>query len=248
MENHNVQAETSQGSNRPRLLLVEDDANLGSLLCEYLGVKGFDVTLCTDGLQGEEEFQRSHFDLCILDVMLPKQDGFTLAEHIRAVNTAVPILFLTAKSLPEDRLQGFALGADDYVAKPFSVDELMMRIKAILRRSQAQSIPSDSQRFTIGDYSFDVERRLLSRNGESRTLTHKETELLRMLARSVGSTVTRSVVLREVWGDDNYFNGRSMDVFVTRLRKYLKDDPRISITNVHGQGFKLQVLEPQSSQ
>lgn len=238
----NVHADSTNEVSRPRLLLVEDDANLGSLLCEYLGVKGFDVTLCTDGLQGEEEFKQSSYDLCILDVMLPKQDGFTLAEHIRAMNATVPMLFLTAKSLPEDRLQGFALGADDYVAKPFSVDELMMRIKAILRRSQPMGAQSDGKRFVIGDYSFDAERRVLSRNGESRTLTHKETELLRMLARSVGNTVNRGDALREVWGDDNYFNGRSMDVFVTRLRKYLKDDARVNITNVHGQGFKLQVL------
>ena len=226
-----------------RLLLVEDDANLGAVLSEFLQLKGYDVTLCTDGEQGESAFVSSRFDLCILDVMLPKQDGFTLAQHIRSRDTKVPILFLTAKSLPEDRLQGFEMGADDYVTKPFSIDELMMRIKAILRRTHVHGTTNDGKRFTIGEYSFDAERRLLVRHDESRTLTHKESELLRILARSAGEVVRRSDALKEVWGDDNYFNGRSMDVFVTRLRKYLKDDPRITIVNVHGLGFKLQILE-----
>ncbi|MFM7773284.1 MAG: response regulator transcription factor [Candidatus Kapaibacterium sp.] len=225
-----------------RLLLVEDDANLGAVLSEFLQLKGYDVTLCTDGEKGESAFLASRFDLCILDVMLPKQDGFSLARRIRARDPHVPILFLTAKSLPEDRLQGFETGADDYVSKPFSVDELMMRIKAILRRTHVPATPSDAKRFTIGDYVFDAERRTLTRHEETRALTHKESELLRILARSAGDVVRRTDALKEIWGDDNYFNGRSMDVFVTRLRKYLKDDPDITIVNVHGTGFKLQVL------
>jgi DNA-binding response OmpR family regulator len=227
-----------------RLLLVEDDANLGSVLSEFLQLKGYHITLCTDGEQGEKAFKPGLFDLCVLDVMLPKQDGFTLAERIRAMDAKVPILFLTAKSLPEDRLQGFEAGADDYVTKPFSIDELMMRIKAILRRTQsAQPLQPQAKRFTIGNYSFDAERRMLTQGADSRTLTHKESELLRILARSVGEVVRRSDALKEVWGDDNYFNGRSMDVFVTRLRKYLKDDARITIVNVHGLGFKLQIFD-----
>lgn len=229
-----------------RLLLVEDDPNLGAVLSEFLRLKGYDVTLCTDGENAEEVFFATRFDLCVLDVMLPKQDGFTLAKHIRAVNAEVPIIFLTAKSLPEDRLQGFETGADDYVSKPFSVDELMMRIKAILRRTKSPGSSIDSKRFTIGEYNFDAERRVLSHANQTRTLTHKESELLRILARATGDVVRRSDALKEVWGDDNYFNGRSMDVFVTRLRKYLKDDPRITIVNVHGLGFKLQVLNETS--
>jgi len=227
----------------PRILLVEDDSNLGSVLTEYLELKGYDVTHCIDGEAGENAFVTKKFDLCILDVMLPKQDGFTLAKIIRKSDTEVPIIFLTAKSMKEDRLEGFSIGADDYVTKPFSIEELMMRVKAILKRTQNPiHQPKDIALFHVGEYEFDSEQRLLKYLNESRQLTHKESELLKLLCTNTGLIVKRSDALKKIWGDDNYFNGRSMDVFVTRLRKYLKHDGNVQIINVHGMGFKLTVL------
>ena len=226
----------------PRILLVEDDSNLGSILSEYLELKGYDVTHCMDGESGEKTFGTKKFDLCILDVMLPKQDGFTLAKHIREGNTEVPIIFLTAKSMKEDRLEGFSIGADDYVTKPFSIEELMMRVKAILKRTQnGYHHIREQAKYHVGGYVFDAEQRLLTYAKETRNLTHKESELLKTLCASTGLVVRRSDALKQVWGDDNYFNGRSMDVFVTRLRKYLKSDANVQIVNVHGMGFKLTV-------
>ncbi len=225
------------------ILLVEDDSNLGSVLSEYLEIKGFDITHCTDGEAGEKTFDSKKFDLCILDVMLPKKDGFSLAKHIREKNSDVPIIFLTAKSMKEDRLEGFNIGADDYVTKPFSIEELMMRVKAVLKRTQnVQPAAKEQARYHVGDYIFDAEQRVLSYANESRNLTHKESELLKTLCASTGMVVRRSDALKKIWGDDNYFNGRSMDVFVTRLRKYLKSDANVQIVNVHGMGFKLTVL------
>lgn len=226
-----------------RILLVEDDSNLGSVLSEYLELKGYDVTHCADGEAGQNAYDTKKFDLCILDVMLPKQDGFSLAKHIRSSNDEVPIIFLTAKSMKEDRLEGFAIGGDDYVTKPFSIEELMMRVKAILKRSQNGTVSAKEQAtYQVGEYNFDAEQRMLLYKGESRQLTHKESELLKMLCASAGMVVRRSDALKKIWGDDNYFNGRSMDVFVTRLRKYLKNDSNVQIINVHGMGFKLTVL------
>ncbi len=225
------------------ILLVEDDSNLGSLLSEYLEIKGYDVTHCPDGEVGKQTFGSKNYDLCILDVMLPKVDGFSLAKYIRERNVDVPIIFLTAKSMKEDRLEGFSLGADDYVTKPFSVEELLMRVKAVLKRTQnAQQQAREQAKYQVGGYVFDAEQRILTYANESRNLTHKESELLKTLCASTGMVVRRSDALKKIWGDDNYFNGRSMDVFVTRLRKYLKNDSNVQIVNVHGMGFKLTVL------
>ena len=232
-----------QKSMAPSILLVEDDSNLGSVLSEYLELKGYDVTHCTDGEAGEKMFESKKFDLCILDVMLPKKDGFSVAKHIRERNVDVPIIFLTAKSMKEDRLEGFSIGADDYVTKPFSIEELMMRVKAVLKRTQnGQAQTREQAKYHVGNYIFDSEQRLLTYANETRNLTHKESELLKTLCASTGMVVKRSDALKQIWGDDNYFNGRSMDVFVTRLRKYLKSDANVQIVNVHGMGFKLTVL------
>ncbi len=232
----------------PSILLVEDDSNLGAVLSEYLELKGYDVTHCADGEIGEQTFGTKKFDLCILDVMLPKKDGFSLAKHIRERDADVPIIFLTAKSMKEDRLEGFSIGADDYVTKPFSVEELMMRVKAVLKRTQSgQQQAREQAKYHVGDYVFDAEQRLLTFADETRNLTHKESELLKTLCASTGMVVRRSDALKKIWGDDNYFNGRSMDVFVTRLRKYLKNDANVQIVNVHGMGFKLTVLGQSAS-
>ncbi|MBL7998076.1 MAG: response regulator transcription factor [Candidatus Kapabacteria bacterium] len=225
-----------------KILLVEDDANLGSVLTEYLELKGYDVTHCADGERGRTAFDEREYDLCILDVMLPVMDGFTLGRHIRSKNTEVPIIFLTAKSMKEDRLEGFEIGADDYVTKPFSIEELMMRVRAILKRTQVQPALLRGQNYHVGEYVFDSEQRTLVFGDEMRQLTHKESELLKYLCSSCGLILKRSDILKHIWGDDSYFNGRSMDVFVTRLRKYLKNDPNVQIINVHGMGFKLTVV------
>jgi DNA-binding response OmpR family regulator len=226
-----------------RILFVEDDHNLGSLLTEVLELKGYDVTHCSDGEIARDAFNSGQFDLCILDVMLPKMDGFTLGKIIRDANPKIPIIFLTAKSMKEDRIEGLTIGADDYVTKPFSFEELLLRIKAILKRTS--SAPNGFQPLpilNIGNYRFDPEQRILYLGDEGRQLTHKESELLRIMGSSIGMIVKRSDVLKEVWGDDNYFNGRSMDVFVTRLRKYLKDDPNVLLSNIHGLGYKLSIV------
>lgn len=227
---------------KQRILLVEDDENLGNILKEYLELKDFDITHCANGEAGKRAFENHSFDLCLLDVMLPKMDGFSLGKFIREKNQEIPIIFLTAKSQKEDRLEGLTIGADDYVTKPFSIEELLLRIKAILKRTHAHLVPDQFQNeYKVGLYSFDTEQRTLHFNGDDRQLTHKESELLKLLCNSQGMVVRRSDALKKIWGDDNYFNGRSMDVFVTRLRKYLKDDESVEIINVHGMGFKLLV-------
>jgi DNA-binding response OmpR family regulator len=226
------------------ILLVEDDTNLGAVLQEYLQLKDYQVELCRDGEVGWQAFQTRAFDLCILDVMMPKKDGFTLAKAIREANPHVPIIFVTAKSMQQDRIDGFRLGADDYVTKPFSVEELLLRVQAILRRSQASTATSTTQRqeiFTIGEFAFDYPNQTLIHNRETRQLTSKEAELLRILCLNMGQALRRDVALKAVWGDDTYFNGRSMDVYITKLRKYLKLDESVEIVNVHGLGYKLNV-------
>ncbi len=223
------------------ILLVEDDENLGTLLSEYLNSKGYQTTLANDGEKGLRKFLNQSFDICILDVMMPVKDGFTLAKEIREVNTEVPIVFLTAKSMKEDALEGFTIGADDYITKPFSMDVLLMRIKAILRRFNDGSTSKDRTEFEIGSYVFDSERRVLSKDGKEEKLTSKENDLLKLLAMSNGKTLERKAALMLIWGDDNYFNSRSMDVYITKLRKYLKADEDIEIINIHGKGFKLYV-------
>ncbi|GHB70073.1 response regulator transcription factor [Persicitalea jodogahamensis] len=224
----------------PNLLLVEDDPNLGELLQEYLTDKGYPTDLATDGQIGWQMFVEGSHDLCIFDVMMPRKDGFSLAKEVRMSGRDVPIVFLTAKSMKEDTIQGFRLGADDYITKPFDRDELLLRIEAILRRYQRQTMQEAEQSvFQVGSYSFDYEHQQLSRNGTTSRLTSKESELLKLFCRNLNQPVSRSYALKMIWGDDTYFNARSMDVYVTKLRKHLRDDPGIQIMNLHGEGFKL---------
>jgi DNA-binding response OmpR family regulator len=223
-----------------KILLTEDDQNLGMLLHEYLGAKQFDVDLAKDGDEGLNFFiQKGPYDLCILDVMMPKKDGFSLAKEIRMQDPNVPIIFLTAKSMKEDTIQGFKSGADDYMTKPFSMEELIMRMNAILRRVN-KTEPEKEQRFyQIGLHQFDTMTQELIHADSSVKLTTKESELLKLLCQNMNMPLSRSFALKLIWGDDSYFNARSMDVYVTKLRKHLKQDPNIKILNLHGEGFKL---------
>ncbi|MDC1188592.1 response regulator transcription factor [Flavobacteriales bacterium] len=228
-------------SNNIKILLVEDDANLGSLLQEYLIAKGYDCQLETDGDKGIKAFLKNEFDLCALDVMMPIKDGFTLAKEIRNTNKEVPIIFLTAKSLKEDKIEGFQSGADDYLTKPFSMEELLLRIKAILRRTNgASTVKQELKYFEIGSLSFDYDRRVLKgKEDPGQKLTSKEADLLKLLCENTNDVLERNVALNKIWKDDSYFNARSMDVYITKLRKYLKADPKLEIVNMHGRGFKL---------
>jgi DNA-binding response OmpR family regulator len=222
-----------------KILLVEDDPSLGFVVSDNLKQKGYDVTLCQDGESGSATFTQHTFDLCILDIMLPKKDGFAVAQGIRAVNKDVPILFLSAKSMLEDKLEGFKTGADDYITKPFSFDELLCRIDVFLRRTQQTQISEDKV-FSIGEFEFDYANLTLKKEDSRKTLTQKEAEVLRLLHLNRGRVLKREEILTQVWGDDDYFMGRSMDVFISKLRKYLKEDPAIQIVNYHGVGFKLE--------
>ncbi len=225
----------------PTILLVEDDPNLGLLVQEFLVLKGYATDRVTDGNQGLQQFMSQPYDLCIFDVMMPKKDGFTLAKEVRMANRDVPIIFLTAKSMQEDTIQGFRIGADDYITKPFSMEELLLRIQAILRRYQRVTDLPETTTYQIGSFSFDYPHQLLTQNGTPQKLTSKESELLKLLAQNLNQPVSRSFALKMVWGDDSYFNARSMDVYVTKLRKYLKADEAVQLVNVHGEGFKLIV-------
>jgi DNA-binding response OmpR family regulator len=220
-----------------KILLAEDDKNLGTVLKAYLEAKKYSTTLRVNGQEALEEYQKEKYDFLILDVMMPVKDGFTLAREIRETDSEIPILFLTAKSLQEDKMAGFNIGADDYLTKPFSMEELLVRMEAILRRTQSHKV--NKAFFNIGKFSFDVTRHILSADGVNQKLTSKEAELLKMLCSKQNETLDRSEALKEIWHDDSYFNARSMDVYVTKLRKYLKSDPSIEILNVHGVGFKL---------
>ncbi|HDR67416.1 MAG TPA: response regulator transcription factor [Bacteroidaceae bacterium] len=225
-----------------RLLLAEDDENLGSLLQEYLLAKGYDTDWVKNGERAFRHFEQFHYDLCIFDVMMPIKDGFTLASEIRIINSTIPIIFLTAKSMKEDVLEGFSLGADDYITKPFSMEELLFRIEAILRRTKG--IAGDNKHiWTIGKFKFDAKKQLLIEGTKEQKLTTKESELLRLLSNNMNQVLERNFALKAIWIDDNYFNARSMDVYITKLRKYLKTDPNIQIINVHGKGYKLVVDE-----
>ncbi|CCH02952.1 two component transcriptional regulator, winged helix family [Fibrella aestuarina BUZ 2] len=225
----------------PSILLVEDDPNLGQLTQEYLTLKGYPTDRATDGNAGLQQFMANTYDLCILDVMMPKKDGFTLAKELRMANRDVPIIFLTAKSMQDDAIQGLRLGADDYITKPFSMEELLLRIQAILRRYQRTENVPETGIYQIGTFQFDYPRQTLTRNGDGagQRLTSKESELLKLLAQNLNQPLGRSFALKMVWGDDSYFNARSMDVYITKLRKYLKDDEQVQLVNVHGEGFKL---------
>ncbi|HMC97528.1 MAG TPA: response regulator transcription factor [Flavobacteriales bacterium] len=227
---------------KPSILLVEDDQNLGFVIQDALKHKGYTVHLSRDGKEGLKRFNEHPYDLCVFDVMLPHKDGFSLAEDIRLTNSQVPIVFLTAKSQTEDRIAGFKAGGDDYITKPFSHEELVLRIEAILRRTQGRGDDArDRERFEVGQYTFDHLNLMLSHPTEERKLTKKEAEVLRLLCMHQDQVLPRELVLNMVWGDDTYFLGRSLDVFISRLRKYLKLDPNVRIANVHGVGFKLQV-------
>lgn len=227
-----------------KILLVEDDPNLGLLLQDYLQIKGnFDVVLCTDGDEGFKAFGKQSFDICILDVMMPKKDGFTLGKEIRKADPHVPIIFATAKSMMEDKASAYDLGGDDYITKPFRIEELLLRINALLKRASAvQAVQEEEpKQFQIGDYTFDYTTQLIHFNDGQQKLSTKEAELLRLLCLKKNSVLTREEALIHIWHDDNYFNGRSMDVFLSKLRKYLKEDPKVEIINVHGKGYKLVV-------
>lgn len=220
------------------ILLCEDDENLGMLLREFLMAKGFSVDLFPDGEKGYKAFLKGKYDLCVLDVMMPKKDGFTLAKEIRGVNSEIPIVFLTAKNMKEDVLEGFHLGADDYITKPFSMEELVSRISAILRRVRGKK-EKEITMFRIGQFTFDTQKQTLVIGNESKKLTTKESELLSLLCAHMNEMLERNYALKNIWVDDNYFNARSMDVYITKLRKHLKDDPAIEIINIHGKGYKL---------
>jgi two-component system, OmpR family, response regulator len=222
------------------ILLAEDDINLGHLLQTFLKSKGFDVTLAQNGKIAFEKFNTGAYQFCIFDIMMPEMDGFTLAKEIREIDKKVPILFLSAKSMKEDKLEGFAIGADDYLTKPFAMEELLARISAILRRSEPETINLDENHY-IGSIRYQPEIRLLHLKDEVKKLTTKENQLLKLLVKNQNEILDRQATLRAIWGDDNYFNGRSMDVYIAKLRKALKEDESIEIMNVHGKGFKLVV-------
>ncbi|WP_018108322.1 response regulator transcription factor [Bacteroides propionicifaciens] len=221
-----------------RILLCEDDENLGMLLREYLQAKGYSSDLYPDGEEGYKAFLKNKYDLCIFDVMMPKKDGFTLAQEIRAINAEIPIIFLTAKTLKEDILDGFKVGADDYITKPFSMEELTFRIEAILRRVRGKKNKEKSI-YQIGKFTFDTQKQLLIMGDDQTKLTTKESELLSLLCAHANEILQRDFALKTIWIDDNYFNARSMDVYITKLRKHLKPDSNVEIINIHGKGYKL---------
>ena len=225
---------------KTRILLCEDDENLGMLLREYLQAKGFEAELYPDGDQGYKAFLKGKYDLCVLDVMMPEKDGFQVAQEIRNVNSEVPIIFLSARALKEDILSGFKIGADDYISKPFSMEELVFRIEAILRRVRGKR-DKDITMFRLGKLTFDTQKQTLMNGNKSTKLTTKESELLTLLCNHANEILERNYALKTIWIDDNYFNARSMDVYITKLRKHLREDPSIEIINIHGKGYKLIV-------
>lgn len=222
-----------------KILLCEDDTNLGMVLKNYLELNDYDVVLERDGRLGLAAFQREKFDICLLDVMMPNVDGFALAEEIRDVDPDIPLFFLSAKTMKEDVVQGYRLGADDYITKPFDSEVLLLKIKAILKRNEEENRISDNIEFDLGSYHFNPKLRELSHNGQTHTLSPKENELLKMLAEHKNDLLPRERALKKIWGSDTYFNGRSMDVYIAKLRKYLKDDANIEIVNIHGNSFRL---------
>jgi two-component system, OmpR family, response regulator len=232
MKNHSVEC---------RVLLVEDDANLGLITQEALQLQGFQVTLIENGVLAWDAFADSRFDICIIDVMLPQMDGFTLAEKIRGSGSQIPIIFLTARAMKQDRIQGFKIGGDDYLTKPFSMEELVLRIQAVLRRVRQPGKPSFHQVFHIGEYNFHFDKNLLIRGHHEKKLTFREAELLCLLCEHQNKILDRELALIQVWGNNTFFTARSMDVYISHLRKYLQDDPTVHIVNVHGKGFKLTV-------
>lgn len=229
---------------KAKLLYVEDDIHLSFVTKDNLELQGYEIVFCEEGNSALEAFENNKFDLCILDVMLPNIDGFTLAQRIREKDQEIPIIFLTAKSMKEDKIMGLKLGADDYITKPFSIEELILKIEVFLKRSKkSEYADSDNDMLTIGLYEFDYENLALKYENESARLTQKEADLLKMFATNLNSVLKRDDILKKIWGKDDYFLGRSLDVFISRLRKYLKNDPRITIENIHGVGFNMQIKE-----
>ena len=225
---------------KTRILLCEDDENLGMLLREYLQAKGFSADLYPDGDQGYKAFIKGKYDLCVLDVMMPEKDGFQVAQEIRNVSSEVPIIFLSARTMKEDILSGFKIGADDYIPKPFSMEELVFRIEAILRRVRGKRDKNITM-FQLGKFTFDTQKQTLILGDKTTKLTTKESELLTLLCNHANEILERNYALKTIWIDDNYFNARSMDVYITKLRKHLREDPAIEIINIHGKGYKLIV-------
>ena len=222
-----------------KILLCEDDSNLGMVLKNYLELNDYDIILERDGRLGLAAFQREKFDICLLDVMMPNMDGFTLAEEIRDIDPDVPLFFLSAKTMKEDIIQGYKLGADDYITKPFDSEVLLMKIKAILKRNEEENRISDNIEFDLASYHFNPKLRELKKGDLVQTLSPKENDLLKMLAEHKNDLLPRERALKKIWGSDTYFNGRSMDVYIAKLRKYLKEDTTIEIVNIHGNGFRL---------
>lgn len=223
------------------ILLAEDDLNLGYLITDQLKLEGYNVTLAIDGSDALKRFNDRSYHLCIFDVMMPKKDGFTLAKDIRQINSEIPILFLTAKAMMEDKIEGFNSGGDDYLTKPFSTEELLLRVKSLLKRINIKTDVAEEKVLEVGRYFFDTENLHLTFELEKKSLTKKEAQILKLMLKFRNQVLNREVILNTVWGQDDYFVGRSLDVFITKLRKYLKDDPRIVIINVHGVGFKLEI-------
>tara|TARA_B110000285_G_scaffold94765_1_gene108193 strand:- start:149 stop:850 length:702 start_codon:yes stop_codon:yes gene_type:complete len=226
-----------------KILLVEDDASLGYIISDQLKMDGYNVTLCMDGTDGLKKFNSESFHMCIFDVMMPKKDGFTLAKDIRKTDKKIPILFLTAKASDEDKIAGFKAGGDDYLTKPFNVEELQLRVAAMLRRIDIESEVKEKSTYQIGGYNFDVINYTLVHENFNKNLTKKEAQILSFLCKFMNNVVPRDIILNGVWGQDDYFVGRSLDVFITKLRKYLSEDETIQLVNVHGIGFKLEVQD-----
>ena len=224
------------------ILLVEDDLNLGIILSDQLKSDGYAVSLCNNGVEAMQRFNEDKFHLCIFDVMLPRKDGFTLTRDIRKTNTAIPILFLSARGMTEDKVEGFNSGGDDYLSKPFSIEELQLRIKALLKRVNIKVDEKEQTNYALGIFVFDTENQTLVLKDQVKTLTKKEVQILKLLFKYKNQVVSREVILNAVWGQNDYFVGRSLDVFITKLRKYLREDPKILISNIHGVGFKFEIL------
>ncbi len=225
-----------------KILLVEDDLNLGLIISDHLKSDGYAVSLCNNGVEAMQRFNEDKFHLCIFDVMLPRKDGFTLTRDIRKTNSEIPILFLSARGMTEDKVEGFNAGGDDYLSKPFSIEELQLRIKALLKRVNIKVDEKELTNYLLGIFVFDTENQTLVSNDQVKTLTKKEVQILKILFKYKNQVVSREVILNAVWGQNDYFIGRSLDVFITKLRKYLREDPKILISNIHGVGFKFEIL------
>jgi len=229
--------------NNPKILIVEDDKNMGYLLKENMKVSGFDPVLCTNGQEGIDAFNSETFDLCLLDIMMPEKDGLTVATEIRKTDKSIPIIFLTAKSLDEDKISGFMAGCDDYVTKPFNIEELILRLRAVLKRNPRLAAQDKKGCYVFGTYTLNYKERTLIKDNKQTKLSTKEAELLKLLADHENEVVSRSTILKEVWGVDDYFVSKSLDVYLNKVRRHIQDDPNLEIINIHGYGYKLIIKE-----